>query len=209
MAIKCRSDYTVRPRPALRRCSEEALASVPEQNSTCLLNDSSTGSSSSSPSLESFTSGSLDSCTSSSPTSAPNRRRSLPDRGLPPLSDFVASVCRNLDPSTMTLITCALYMERLRRSMPTSARGSHDTPYRIFLASLMIADKYLHDHQGFKTRTVADATEGLFNIKEVNRMESTFITLLRYRLWVKVDEIDSFLRNNHLEYQPREKEHVL
>ncbi|KAJ1959532.1 hypothetical protein IWQ62_004572 [Dispira parvispora] len=209
MAIKCRRNRPIRSDPALRRCSEEALVSVPEQNPAYLIKECSTGSSSSSPVLGSSTSGSLSSSTSSSPAGAPNPRRSSAHRGLPPLPDFVANVCRNLNPSTMTLITCALYMERLRRSMPTSARGSYDTPYRIFLASLMIADKYLHDHQGFRTRTVADATEGLFNIQEVNRMESTFIALLKYRLWIKVDEIDSFLRDNHVEYHPRGTEHVL
>ncbi|KAJ1914009.1 hypothetical protein IWQ60_008982 [Tieghemiomyces parasiticus] len=169
---------------SLKRCSDEVLAAATAAAATAAASP---------PPQESSASGA-----GTAPLCPPVPSALL----LPPLDEFVRSTCSQLRPSFLTLVSSLVYVERLREMLPATARGSRDTPYRIFLAALMVSDKFLHDNKAFRTRTVADATRGAFNVQQVNRMEATFMSLMRYRLWIKADELEAFLLRNGLTYPP-------
>ncbi|KAJ1980485.1 hypothetical protein H4R35_001105 [Dimargaris xerosporica] len=120
------------------------------------------------------------------------------DRALPPLADFMQAVYERLHPSHLTVVASLIYVERFRRRMPETARGTAATPYCIFLAALMVADKFLNDNKTFRTKAIADATDGLFTVHQVNRMEATFMVHLRYRLLITAADINAFIGENQL-----------
>ncbi|KAJ1972756.1 hypothetical protein H4R34_005300 [Dimargaris verticillata] len=132
------------------------------------------------------------------PPFSPPSASASPDQTLPPLADFMQTVYERLHPSHLTVVASLIYVERFRQRMPQTARGTAATPYCIFLAALMVADKFLNDNKTFRTKAVADATDGLFTVHQVNRMEATFMVHLRYRLLITAADIDAFVGENQL-----------
>ncbi|RKP39305.1 cyclin domain-containing protein, partial [Dimargaris cristalligena] len=90
-------------------------------------------------------------------------------------------------------VTSLIYVERLRSYLPITARGSSGTPYRIFMGALMLADKFLNDNKSFRTQTIAAATGDLFDVQQINQMEATFMSLVRYKLWINCKDLDDFV----------------
>ncbi|KAJ2902866.1 hypothetical protein GGI21_004499 [Coemansia aciculifera] len=86
------------------------------------------------------------------------------------------------------LVTALIYVERLRRHLPNTATGSADTPYRIFLASLLLADKFWSDHS-VQIKSLVAAAGGLFSQREICAMERALLKLLKFDLFVSADEI--------------------
>ncbi|KAJ2443678.1 hypothetical protein GGF42_006549, partial [Coemansia sp. RSA 2424] len=77
---------------------------------------------------------------------------------------------------------------RLRKHLPNTATGSADTPYRIFLASLLLADKFWSDHS-VQIKNLVAAAGGVFSLKEIAAMERALLKLLKFNLYVSADEI--------------------
>ncbi len=75
-----------------------------------------------------------------------------------------------------TFLTTVIYLSRLRHKLPTKARGMSCTLHRIFLATFLIATKYMNDNP-LKNRTWA-LYSCLFGISEVNLMERQLLYLL-------------------------------
>ncbi|CAG8518255.1 5177_t:CDS:1 [Ambispora gerdemannii] len=98
----------------------------------------------------------------------------------------------------MTMVVGLIYVHRLKRTLPATARGDFDTPYKIFLSAILLASKYLSDHS-LQNRNIADITNGLYSVKDVNTMERSFLGLLKYELWVDVDEVKKFLDQHRVE----------
>jgi capsule polysaccharide export protein KpsC/LpsZ len=98
----------------------------------------------------------------------------------------------------MTMEVGLIYVDRLKKNLPASARGDFDTPYKIFLSAILVASKYLSDHS-LQNKTIADITNGLYTNKDVNTMERSFLGLLKYDLWVGSDEFNSFLEEHRIE----------
>ncbi|KAJ2059963.1 hypothetical protein GGI17_004075 [Coemansia sp. S146] len=86
------------------------------------------------------------------------------------------------------LVTALIYVERLRKHLPKTATGSMDTPYRIFLASLLLADKFWSDHS-VQIKNLVAAAGGVFSMKEIAAMERALLKLLQFNLYVSADEI--------------------
>ncbi|CAB4493934.1 hypothetical protein RhiirA5_273435 [Rhizophagus irregularis] len=141
--------------------------------------------------LMSFTAGSCDSVLKCS-------RRSIGNASLPNLLQFIRDVTTRSRVSKMTMVVGLIYVDRLKKNLPSSARGDFDTPYKIFLSAILVASKYLSDHS-LQNRTIADITNGLYTNKDVNTMERSFLGLLKYDLWVGSDEFDSFLEEHRIE----------
>ncbi|CAG8441584.1 8122_t:CDS:2 [Cetraspora pellucida] len=88
--------------------------------------------------------------------------------------------------------------ENIRRSLPSTARGDFDTPYKIFLSAILVASKYLSD-QSLQNKTIADITDGLYTVKDINTMERSFLGMLKYDLWVDRHEVENFLDQHRVE----------
>ncbi|PIA17688.1 hypothetical protein COEREDRAFT_80368 [Coemansia reversa NRRL 1564] len=113
---------------------------------------------------------------------------------LPSIETFVSSVTRTLGASVAVLVTALIYVERLSKRLPQKAIGKADTPYRIFLGTLLLADKYWSD-RAIKVRALVTATGGLFRHCEILAMERAMLGLLGYKLFVSAENIRNFAKN--------------
>ncbi|KAJ1667457.1 hypothetical protein IW140_000830 [Coemansia sp. RSA 1813] len=109
---------------------------------------------------------------------------------LPSIERFIFNITTTLEIKTAVLVTALIYVERLSRRLPESATGTVDTPYRIFLASLLLADKFWSD-SAVPVKSLVAATGGIFAQREISNMERALIKLLGFNLFVSVDQIRS------------------
>ncbi|KAJ2742321.1 hypothetical protein GGI20_004564 [Coemansia sp. BCRC 34301] len=107
---------------------------------------------------------------------------------LPSIEAFVCSVTASLKIKMAVLVTALIYVEQLRKHLPNTATGSADTPYRIFLASLLLADKFWSDHS-VQIKNLVAAAGGVFSMREISAMERALLKLLKFNLYVSADEI--------------------
>ncbi|CAG8571808.1 20702_t:CDS:1 [Gigaspora margarita] len=98
------------------------------------------------------------------------------------------------------MVVGLIYVNRLKKTLPSTARGDFDTPYKIFLSAILVASKYLSD-QSLQNKTIADITDGLYTVKDVNTMERSFLGLLKYDLWVDRNEVEDFLDQHRVELE--------
>jgi len=97
-----------------------------------------------------------------------------------PLPIFVGQLLERSKVHTATFLATLVYLDRFRKKLPPTARGMHCTCHRIFLASLLVACKYMHDTP-IKNRTWA-AHSMAFSLAEVNLMERQLLFLLDFDL---------------------------
>ncbi|KAJ2658845.1 PHO85 cyclin-1 [Coemansia sp. RSA 1200] len=112
---------------------------------------------------------------------------------LPTIEAFIFNIITALDIKTAVLVTALIYVERLSQRLPESATGTADTPYRIFLASLLLADKFWSD-SAVPVKSLVTATGGVFAHREIASMERAMIKLLGFNLFVSADQIHAHAR---------------
>ncbi|KAJ2158160.1 hypothetical protein GGF46_003967 [Coemansia sp. RSA 552] len=112
---------------------------------------------------------------------------------LPSIEAFVASVAQTLKASPVVVVTSLIYVERLSKRLPQSATGKADTPYRIFLVSLLLADKFWSD-RAMGVKALVAATGGLFRHAEILAMEKALLRIIGFDLFVSAAHIRRFAR---------------
>ena len=111
---------------------------------------------------------------------------------VPALAAFITLVCDKSHCHLPTLLVTLVYLERLRTRLPKTAKGTHSTRHRVFLATLIVAAKYCNDSSPMNAHWVryAGAT---FNQAEVNLMERQLLAILDWDLDVQEPELVAHL----------------
>lgn len=114
------------------------------------------------------------------------------DDKIPTLETFISSVVRRSDPKVSTLMTTLLYFSRLRSKLSPAARGIRSTPHRIFLACLILSDKFLNDFNPDNKDWAAYSRIGEFRLSnlEINTMEKELLFLLDWNLNFEPSELE-------------------
>ncbi|KAM4058277.1 cyclin domain-containing protein [Hirsutella rhossiliensis] len=114
---------------------------------------------------------------------------------LPALEEFIANLVVSSELRALPLMSTLVYLNRLKSKLNTTAHGVSSTPHRIFLASLVVAVKFLDDsppknkHWVFHS-SVQTATSALqFTQGDVNKMEAQLICHLDWDLTMSEQDL--------------------
>ncbi|KAI8981839.1 cyclin domain-containing protein [Mycotypha africana] len=99
---------------------------------------------------------------------------------LPELSTFIHTVYKKCKLSPTVLVIGLIYLERLKKNLPPQAQGEYDTPYKLFLAAIIIATKYIEDYNSHAV-VIYKVVSALYSTKELNEMERSFLGVLKVR----------------------------
>lgn len=137
------------------------------------------------------------------PESPESRPIKQADGDLPTVEEFITQLVVSSNVQVPTLMSTLVYLTRLKSKLQPMARGLRCTTHRIFLASLILAAKYLNDsspknkHWANYTHITTDMYAFGFNRTEVNLMEKQLLFLLEWDLRINEHdlyrELDSFL----------------
>lgn len=137
------------------------------------------------------------------PKTPPPRAVPAEDAGLPTLEEFITQLVVSSNVQVPTLMSTLVYLNRLRSRLQPMAKGLRCTTHRIFLASLILAAKYLNDSSpknkhwaNYSVMPCAGFSFG-FSRTEVNLMEKQLLFLLDWDLRITEEdlyrELDPFL----------------
>ena len=140
------------------------------------------------------------------PPKTPEYEASLPtteDKTMPSVEEFITQLVVSSNVQVPTLMSSLVYLNRLKSRLQPQARGIRCTAHRIFLASLILAAKYLNDsspknkHWANYTKITTEYYQFGFSRTEVNTMEKQLLFLLEWDLRIEEQdlyrELDFFL----------------
>ncbi|KAK4512188.1 uncharacterized protein ATC70_013431 [Mucor velutinosus] len=99
---------------------------------------------------------------------------------IPPLPTFVNLLAKRSCARTGTLLASLVLLDRLRQRLAQFARGMPCTCQRIFLATLIVTTKILHDTSPKNKHWTKYAV--YFTLPEINLMEKQLLALMNYQL---------------------------
>ncbi|KAI8644902.1 hypothetical protein BD408DRAFT_430172 [Parasitella parasitica] len=99
---------------------------------------------------------------------------------IPPLPTFVNLLVKRSCARTGTLLASLVLLDRLRQRLAHFARGMPCTCQRIFLATLIVTTKVLHDTSPKNKHWTKYAV--YFTLPEINLMEKQLLALMNFQL---------------------------
>ena len=117
------------------------------------------------------------------------------DDEIPALESFISSIVRQANVQVPILLTTLLYLSRLRSRLPPIAKGIRSTPHRIFLACLILSEKFLDDSILYNKDWASYSRFEEFSLsnQEVNIMEKQLLSLLDWNLNFQPSELEHHL----------------
>ncbi|ROW03016.1 hypothetical protein VMCG_05671 [Cytospora schulzeri] len=145
------------------------------------------------------------------PKTPPPRAVPAEDVGLPTLEEFITQLVVSSNVQVPTLMSTLVYLNRLKSRLQPMAKGLRCTTHRIFLASLILAAKYLNDsspkNKHWANYSVMGYNAFGFSRTEVNLMEKQLLSLLDWDLRITEEdlyrELDVFLAPIRLDVAAR------
>lgn len=95
---------------------------------------------------------------------------------LPPLHSFIGFLVKRSSVRTGTLLGTLVFLHRLQQSLSNIAKGMPCTSHRIFLATLIVTSKALHDTSPKNKHWAKYAA--YFTLSEINLMEKQLLSLM-------------------------------
>lgn len=112
------------------------------------------------------------------------------------LYKFIAKITEKTQISYFTLILCLALSSKLSTLLKQhDERDNHGVVYRIFITSLIIANKVLDDNP-FRNAEWSFISQ--IPLRELNKMETELLQLLSYRVWFKANLMEDFLKDLNL-----------
>lgn len=102
---------------------------------------------------------------------------SPPATTIPSLRNFIQLIVRRSHTRTGTLLVSLILLTRLSCRLGHVTQGMASAPQRIFLASLIISTKLIHDNAP-KNKHWLTFSDDYFKLAEINLMEKQFLTLM-------------------------------
>ncbi|CAO3691755.1 unnamed protein product [Rhizopus microsporus] len=99
---------------------------------------------------------------------------------LPSLSKFVKTIFKKCRLSPAVIVVGLIYLDRLKKNLPNGAKGEYDTPYKLFLAAMILATKYIEDHSGHAVH-IYRVVSPIYTPRELNEMERSFLNILKVK----------------------------
>ncbi|KAJ1968959.1 PHO85 cyclin-1 [Dimargaris xerosporica] len=109
------------------------------------------------------------------------------------MHEFITKLASSSRVNPGTLIATTVYLDRLKQNMPKHATALECTNHRIFLASLILAGKYLNDASP-KNKYWARFSQR-FSLPEVNLMEQQLMQLLNFQFEITEAQLLDQLRH--------------
>ncbi|KAI8070658.1 uncharacterized protein B0P05DRAFT_573363 [Gilbertella persicaria] len=106
---------------------------------------------------------------------------------LPPLASFIGFMVKRASVRVGTLLGCLVFLQRLQQTLFHVAKGMPCTSYRIFLATLIVTSKSLHDTSPKNKHWARYAS--YFTLPEINLMEKQLLSLLNYHVIISPSDL--------------------
>ncbi|KAI8880585.1 hypothetical protein K501DRAFT_224591 [Backusella circina FSU 941] len=126
-------------------------------------------------------------------------------RTAPELLYFILKVTSRARISCHIAVVALIYLDKCKKALPKNAIGDQDTIHRIFIASILVASKYLHgtcwgitadDHVWLNNARMADICSDLFTLEQVNQLELSFLKLIHFECFVNANQVQDYLVQN-------------
>ncbi|KAI9488233.1 hypothetical protein BDB00DRAFT_849148 [Zychaea mexicana] len=119
-------------------------------------------------------------------------------RKVPGLLYFIQNVTAEANISCHVAIVALIYLERCKQALPKNATGDDDTAHRIFVAALLVADKFLQgttwtSHKNRLTNARMAKICSMYTLEQVNQLECSFLNLIKHQCWVNDLDVQSYL----------------
>jgi hypothetical protein len=95
---------------------------------------------------------------------------------LPSLPSFIGFLVKRSSVRTGTLLSSLVFLQRLQQTLSSIAKGMPCTSHRIFLATLIVTSKALHDTSPKNKHWAKYAA--YFTLSEINLMEKQLLSLM-------------------------------
>ncbi|KAG0169608.1 hypothetical protein DFQ30_003486 [Apophysomyces sp. BC1015] len=120
---------------------------------------------------------------------------------IPPLHKFINLVVKRAAVCTGTLVGVLVYLDRLQQRLAWIAKGMPCSCQRIFLATLIVTTKVLHDASPRNKHWVRYAV--YFTLSEINLMERQLLLLMNYEFDMKTEDLyRTFIRYENSMHRP-------